>query len=337
MAKKVVICSDGTWNKREDGNEKNTNIARLYDVLKVNDKQIGFYDAGIGTGMYRYLGGATGLGISKNIKQCYEYLVNHYDEGKGDEIYLFGFSRGAYTVRSLAGFVYRCGVLRQEHSGLIDHCYSLYRDKNVAAMQEIKETKASGGNIRMMGVWDTVGALGIPVNWINQFNPFFHKFHDTKLNESIKFGYHVLAIDDDRKTFSPAMWDENAIAKNQTIEQVWFSGDHSDVGGGYTERGLPDITFDWMISKARKHGLEFTDGYLDSIKPDAHGYLHNPRSGIGKVYRKQLRKIPEDKKAWLFHTVATRIKLDNNRPEATYRPKNLRDFENLDERYAIEG
>ena len=337
MAKKIVICSDGTWNKREDGSEKNTNVARLYDALIENDqsKQIKFYDAGIGTGMYKYLGGATGVGISRNIRQCYAYLVEHYNEAEGDEIFLFGFSRGAYTVRSLAGLVYRCGVLHSQHIDLVDTIYSLYRDKDATAMEEIKATKAQVGRIQMIGVWDTVGALGIPVNWINQFNPFFHKFHDTKLNATIKFGYHALAIDDNRKTFSPTLWDENAIGENQTIEQIWFCGDHSDVGGGHKQRGLSDISLHWMISKAHARNLHFKDGDQDAINPDANGYLHNPRSGLSLIYRKQIRTIPETKKTMLFKTVPARVGSTNNRPKAEYRPENLNHFETLEDHYTI--
>lgn len=337
MAKRIVICSDGTWNKREDASEKNTNVARLYDALIKDDQaiQIKFYDAGIGSGMYKLLGGATGLGISRNIKQCYSYLVEHYNEAEGDEIFLFGFSRGAYTVRSLAGLIHRCGILHSQYVDLVDDIYSLYRDKDVAAMEEIKMTKAKAGRIQMIGVWDTVGALGIPVNWINHFNPFFHRFHDTKLNSTIKFGFHALAIDDSRKTFSPTLWDESAIAENQTIEQIWFCGDHSDVGGGHKQRGLSDISLRWMMRKARARKLLFNDEDQGTVNPDTNGFLHNPRSGLSFFYRKQLRTIPETKKTMLFETVPERVESKKNKPDANYRPENLNHLETLEDHYTI--
>ncbi len=334
MGKNVVICSDGTWNKREDGSEKNTNVAKLYDSLSQDNsnEQVVFYDPGIGTGMWKIIGGATGLGISQNIIDCYSYLVDHYEEG--DSIFLFGFSRGAYTVRSLGGFIYRCGILRKEFKGKIKEAYGYYRDKNLEAQEKIKSTSAVNGNVFMIGVWDTVGALGIPVNWLNNLNPMLDKFHDTKLNPSVKFAYQALAIDESRKNFSPTLW-EGVAHPGQTIEQIWFAGAHSDIGGGYKEHDLSDISLDWMVSKALKHGLVFKPGFESKIKPEPNGYLHNSREGLGMVYRKKLREITPNKQSSLYDTVAKCMASKNNVPEPEYRPENLPKLEQLAQHYVL--
>lgn len=333
MAKNIVICSDGTWNKREDGSDRNTNVARFHDALEDNSaEQCKKYDPGIGTGMWKYVGGATGLGISDNIKQCYEYLVDNHAEG--DTIFLFGFSRGAYTVRSLAGFIYRCGILHKSAKDRIDEAYEYYRKQDLEAQENIKKTVATTGNVHMIGVWDTVGALGIPVNWLNNFNPFLHKFHNTSLNKAVKFAYHAIAIDESRKNFSPTLWDDKA-ADGQTIEQIWFAGSHSDIGGGYPERDLSDITLNWMISKARKQGLKFKPGYANKIKPDPYGYLHNAREGINMLYFKKLREISKEKKSNLYETVAKRMAYKKNIPEPEYKPENLHGLEQLPQHYVL--
>ncbi len=333
MGKNIVICSDGTWNKRENGSEKNTNVARFYDALaEGNAEQIKFYDAGIGTGMWKYVGGATGLGISQDIKDCYAYLVDHYAEG--DTIFLFGFSRGAYTVRSLGGLIYRCGILRKSSKNRVDEAYDSYREKNLEAQQNIKNTASVPANVHLIGVWDTVGALGIPVNWLNNLNPFLHKFHDTKLNPSVKFAYHAIAIDESRKNFSPTLWEDGA-ADGQTIEQVWFAGSHSDIGGGYPERDLSDIALQWMINKARKQGLQFKPGYENSIKPDPYGYLHNAREGINMLYFKKLREISKDMTSSLYETVAKRMAYKKNTPVPEYQPENLHSLEQLPQYYVL--
>ena len=335
MSKNIVICADGTWNKHEDGSEKNTNVARIYDALQKNkpSEQLLFYDPGIGTGLSKLTAGATGLGISKNIRDCYAFLVDNYKDG--DRVYLFGFSRGAYTVRSLAGFVYRCGILRKDYRDSINWAYRCYRNRDEDIQKTLRDKMAVHGNIYMIGVWDTVGALGIPVNWLNNLNPFLHKFHDTALNPKIKFAYHALAIDETRKNFLPTLWQDDP-ADGQTIEQVWFAGDHSDIGGGHRERGLSDITLAWMIAKAKHNGLVFKAGYEQTLTPDSHDYLHNPRERIKKwFYRKKLREIKPNKQSILYESVFDRILSKSNRPNPEYRPQNLSAIEDLASNYKV--
>ena len=333
MGKKIVICSDGTWNKFEDGSLKNTNVGRLYDALEViPGEQIKFYDPGIGTGMGKLIGGATGWGISQNIKDCYGYLVDNYAEG--DSIFLFGFSRGAYTVRSLAGLVHRCGILKESEKNKIDEAYDCYRKIDFDALQAIKNKAAVRVNIHMIGVWDTVGALGIPVNWLNRFNPLFHEFHDTQLDPYVKFAYQALAIDESRKNFSPTLW-EGQPAPGQTVEQVWFAGVHSDVGGGYPERELADISYKWMLSKAIQQGLKFKPGYESAIKPNPYGFLHDSRAGAGKIYFKKVRVVPQSKKSTLSKTVPERMAHKQNIPAPEYRPENLCELAQLPDQYRL--
>ncbi|MBM4206524.1 MAG: DUF2235 domain-containing protein [Gammaproteobacteria bacterium] len=332
MGKRIVICADGTWNKREDKSNTNTNIAHFCDALVENTDQLVKYDPGIGTGMWRYIGGATGLGISENILECYAYLVDHYEEG--DVMYLFGFSRGAYTVRSLAGFINRCGILRKTAKDRIKEAYDYYRNEDLKGQKEIKSTAAVNGNVHMIGVWDTVGALGIPVNWLNNFNPFLHKFHDTKLNKNVKYAYHALAIDESRKNFSPTLW-TNPPAPGQTIEQIWFAGSHSDIGGGYPERDLSDITLRWMINKAQAQGLQFKPGFEQAINPNAYGFLRDSREGINMLYFKKLREIDENKQSTLYGTVQKRMGYNQNKPIAEYKPENMRRYEELAQYYAL--
>jgi uncharacterized protein (DUF2235 family) len=333
--KKIIICSDGTWNKKEDGSEKNTNVARLCAELDVSTSsgQKVFYDSGVGSDslFLKLVAGATGFGISKNIKDCYKYLVENY--APGDQIFLFGFSRGAYTVRSLAGFIYRCGILKKDNIAQIDKAYDCYHNNDEKSQAAFKSNSVVG-NVHMIGVWDTVGALGIPVNALNNVNPLFHKFHDTRLNDTVKFGYHALSIDESRKNFSPTLWDEPA-AKGQVIEQVWFAGVHSDVGGGYPEHELSDITLEWMIAKALAHGIKFKPGYEHLAKPDSHGFMHDPRAGMGKIYREQLRKISANRQAKLYSSVPERAGSNQNKPTAEYKPKNLVGLADLSTVYTI--
>ncbi len=263
MTKRIVVCSDGTWNKWESGSEKNTNVGQTKEAL-INDpdqSQIVFYDSGVGTGIHKYIGGITGLGISDNIIQCYRYIAENYTPG--DQIYLFGFSRGAYTVRIVAGLIYKCGLLKNNHIDQIKNGYKLYHGKDEQAKAEFKKRYSHPEcKIEMIGVWDTVGAFGIPVSWLNRFNPFFKEFKDRKLNSDVKNAYHAVSIDEKRKKFAPTMWEPS-----QFIEQVWFSGTHSDVGGGNKERGLSDIALAWMLSKAKTHGLTLHFNKMSEIKP----------------------------------------------------------------------
>ena len=308
--KRIIICCDGTWNKpgnRDRGKMVKTNVQKIYESINEGTAevpQVKFYGQGVGTGFSfrnHFLGGATGLGIDENIQDAYKFLMWNYSQG--DQIYLFGFSRGAYTVRSLAGFIRNCGIMKPEYLHLISEAYHLYRDRTSLTHPDsdlMKAFKKSYGIdsdetiLRFMGVWDTVGALGIPLKLFGASNKKF-EFHDVTLSSKIEYAYHALAIDEKRKIFRPALWEisDNAIKTPgvQTSEQVWFSGVHSNVGGGYEDAGLSDITLEWMIDKAANTGLEFDEQYKDKIKMSSVGELRNSRTGMYRIFPPLLRKI----------------------------------------------
>lgn len=231
---KLAVFADGTWNRVEKEGV-GTNVVRLHH-LAVNDPARGqrtFYDPGVGTNAWQRLqGGLFGVGISQNIKDGYSFLVEHWgadDNETAHEVYLFGFSRGAYTVRSLGGLLGRIGLVRTLKD--VDEAYDLYREgtpEQRAAFQSAKVLTKP--RIRMIGVWDTVGALGIPLNWLNQLNPYPHRFHDTTLGRRVEAAYHAVAVDERRVAYQPTLWDPLPAGSTQTLEQVFFPGVHSDVG-----------------------------------------------------------------------------------------------------------
>ncbi|NOQ47152.1 MAG: hypothetical protein GQ559_10870, partial [Desulfobulbaceae bacterium] len=242
----------------------------------------------------------------------------------------FGFSRGAYTVRSLAGMVHKSGVLRREHRGMIKQAFKLYKNKkNEAGTEDFKRRYCWGAEqgetvptIYFVGVWDTVSALGVPFTAVNSLNPFsdrWYGFHDATLHKEIKYGYQALSVDDRRKVFKPKLWDESDLPEGQTLEQVWFAGMHSNVGGGYRRTGLSDITLEWMIGKAQEAGLLLWEDYRRAVLmlPDADGKIYDSRSGAGKLYVKSVREILEN--ARIHESVIQRI----NNKDNLYAPENI--------------
>lgn len=308
--KRIVICCDGTWNKpgsKDRGKIVETNVQKLYEGLSEGTddvKQIKYYGQGVGTGFSakdHFLGGSTGLGIDRNIQDAYKFLMWSYEPG--DEIYLFGFSRGAYTVRSLAGLIRNCGIMKYKYLHFVEEAYHSYRDRTKLTHHDsglMKSFKKSYGVddeetiIKFMGVWDTVGALGIPLRWFNDLNKKY-EFHDVKLSSQIKYAYHALAIDERRRIFEPTLWEVNeealSVPDAQVSQQVWFSGVHSNVGGGYADSGLSDTTLQWMINKAAATGLEFDKGYAANLKPNSLGELRNSTGGIYAITPKLSREI----------------------------------------------
>ncbi len=278
-AKRIVICADGTWNTPKEvrpGGEAPTNVWLLYQMVKNADAegvpQLKFYHAGVGTQrsfIKRVSDGMTGRGLSAHMRDAYEFLVDHYNPG--DHLYFFGFSRGAYTVRTLAGLVRNSGIIDRakydasERAEWIDEACALYRergDDSAPAAQRAKEFRAAHShpdfNISCLGVWDTVGALGVPVESrltspLQAINAAIVGFHDVTLSSYVDCAFHALAIDERRGAFKPTLWAQQPGAKaaGQVLEQVWFSGVHSDVGGGYPwpERGLANVTLRWMVNR----------------------------------------------------------------------------------------
>ena len=223
--KRLIICSDGTWNNPEKKDV--TNVVRTaLAVLPVDQKgiqQVVFYDWGIGSEGRgdKIPGGMLGKGLDKNIQDAYRFLVHNYVAG--DEIYLFGFSRGAYTARSTAGLIRNAGILKKEHADLIPRAYRMYRSKakpDVSRAIEFRKqfSQAQEVHIKFIGVWDTVGALGIPLRIMQDINERKYAFHDTSLSKIINHACHALAIDEKRRDFKPTLWN-NQPKGNQIIEK----------------------------------------------------------------------------------------------------------------------
>src|ERR1035437_2427113 len=260
MSKRIVFCADGTWQAPVN----NTNVYRLYKALTVASDQVTFYDDGVGadaTGLNRVLQGAFGEGILQKIQDGYTKIAHVYEPG--NEIFLFGFSRGAYTARSLAGMIANCGLPSGTFS---DDCgrqpFAAYRDpaNRAAILPGFTPWGRATATIRMVGVWDTVGSLGIPAIF-GGVDEKTYGFLDTGLHPDIKNAYQCLALDEKRAQFPVTLW-TGAPAAGQTVEQVWFSGCHGDVGGGTPLAGgvdagtrLCDITMGWMMAKAQALGV----------------------------------------------------------------------------------
>lgn len=331
MGKNIVLCSDGTGN--QDIKNRGTNVFKLYEAVDIQGhksgplpKQVAFYDDGVGTAnlVARVIGGAFGWGFSRNVKRMYRELVNVYEPG--DSIYFFGFSRGAYTVRALAGLIQYCGVLDVGNfsdgppdalTEKIDSCWDDFRkvafkyspaSERRGAIPSAEETNATierrrnyGAvnpeerlDIAFIGVWDTVGAIGVPFDELRKVISIVYPiwFADNTLGPEVKRACHALSIDDERRTFHPELWNEQNGADTR-INQVWFAGVHSNVGGGYPKQGMSLVALDWMMAEANKAGLRFIDEVLEFVHEhqDVHDKLCDSRSGLALYYRWAPRDI----------------------------------------------
>lgn len=300
--KRLVVCLDGTWNtpdQKDRGQIRPSNVVKMArsvaPVAPDGTVQVVFYDRGVGTGwgLDRLTGGAFGQGVTRNIEDAYRFLVNNYSNG--DEVYLFGFSRGSYTARSTAGMIRNSGLLKKHHADRFPEAYALYRDVNVhpnddeAAKFRLKY--AWEPRIKVIGVWDTVGALGVPVAGLRWLTRGRHEFHDVTLSSYIDNAFHALAIDEKRGPFAPTLWEAQGV-EGQKLEQVWFAGVHTNVGGGYEDSGLSDIAFSWMLNKAASCGLAIIDDYVVSqIHPDIDGELRESKKGFYKIAKGHVRTI----------------------------------------------
>jgi uncharacterized protein (DUF2235 family) len=310
--KRIIVCSDGTWNKpglSRNGVQTRTNVQKIFEAIcnsaEDNTKQIKFYDAGIGAegSLYsKLLDGSTGRGLDENILDCYKFISWNYEQG--DEIYLFGFSRGAYTSRSLAGLIYNSGLIKNNDLTLVHKAYEMYRNRDNVDLSPKGSTAIAFRNahcqpnvrIKFIGVWDTVGALGIPSHIFQWYNEHRYAFHDPVLNSQVDFAYQALAIDENRKNFEPSLWEQNAdnIKKNpnQVLEQTWFVGVHSNIGGGYPNAGLSDISLEWMIEKAKATNLSFDNDFVGTqVKGNIYGEMYDARKHIFKLLPPFIRKV----------------------------------------------
>lgn len=256
--RRLIACCDGTWNS-PDRYGHTTNVVRLVRSIRSctaeGISQVTYYQPGVGTGnvLDHLVGGGTGIGLSENVRSAYAFFVDNYQDG--DEIFLFGFSRGAYTARSVAGLMAHVGMLRKHHMENFDEVWDYYRQTEAVRNREEATFLAHFPDrvprdqltIRCVGVWDTVGSLGIPNS---RFCSRTYRFHDTTLGPGVEYAFQALAIDEHRKPFAPSVWKANPAPRvQQVVEQAWFAGVHSDVGGGYPEHVTSDAPLFWMASR----------------------------------------------------------------------------------------
>ena len=339
--KRIAIFCDGTWNtpdESKDGKLCQTNVAKMANALlpKSVDRtsQLLYYDTGIGSEgnlIKRTFDGATGNGITENILQGYRFIIGNYEPG--DELFLFGFSRGAYTVRSLSGLIRNSGILKPEYTDQITRAYKIYRSRKADLQPRAIEATLfrktfaveESTIIKFIGVWDTVGSLGNPL-MLRGILSKSNQFHDTGLSSRINYAFHALAVDEKRKNFEATLWHQQPDSGGQVLEQVWFPGVHSDVGGGYpeSENGLSDISLQWMLEKAQSCKLSF--GPI-KLNPDPMSIKHESYTGFYTLQTKLLRPIglvsPKegDTNESVHPSVIERYKKDEK-----YRPQNLVDY-----------
>ena len=282
-SKNIVICCDGTGNQFGD---HNSNVIKLFSLLTRNSaKQILYYHPGVGTKgsmevptylgllaqkINKWHGFAYGYGIINNLANAYHFLMKNYNPG--DQVFLFGYSRGAFTVRALCSFIFEFGLLENGNDSLIEYAMSLFINPNLANMKIAKNFKSVFGrecSVHFVGVWETVNSVG----WF--YDPL--KIPTSLENEIIKIGRQALSIDERRSFFRPNLWGANCRA---SLKQVWFAGVHSDIGGGYPyrESGLSNISLKWILAEAQKAGLS-VDGkakedFFNHNLPDASGPIH---------------------------------------------------------------
>ncbi len=295
--KRLLCFFDGTWNK-PDGSTIATNVVKLARVVlgRAADgtAQITRYVQGIGTdpgdGDYEaFLEGALGVGVNARILEGYRFLCERYEPG--DEISLFGFSRGAFQARSLSGLITHVGLLRRDALAALDDAWTLYRsgsgtpDPVLAA--RLADRAYTDVRIRCLGVWDTVGNLGVPVIG-GAVDVEDNRFHDTELSPRVDVGLHALAIDEPRGPFHPTLWTRakgDPARVGQQIEQVWFPGSHANIGGGFVDSSLSDISLRWMAERAvalAGIGLDL-DTLRATTAPEPLGELVSPTSDT--IYR----------------------------------------------------
>jgi uncharacterized protein (DUF2235 family) len=335
MFKRLIVACDGTWLNSDDGSHNGeleipSNVTRISRAIKTVTQdgipQIVNYNSGIGTQggpIYKLLSGTTGKGLPDNVREAYSFLANNYHPG--DEIFLIGFSRGAFTARNIAGLIGEIGLLTKKGLNDLPEIYEDVQhrrnpsyvpkhpdipfprkpsasDPRYAVELERRGLTRLDIPIKAIGVWDTVGSLGIPRVGILQRAGLQNKqsratsFYDTKLSNCIENAFQALALDENRSSFSPAVW-EKPEGNHTTLRQVWFPGAHANVGGGYDDMQLANITLAWMMSQLEPY-LEMRDGYLfeqddmteafyedskQSIRPWSFGKIYNEQKGIMAV------------------------------------------------------
>jgi uncharacterized protein (DUF2235 family) len=348
MSKNIVILFDGTSNEIS---ADRTNILRLFGCLERSSRQIVYYDPGVGTfgaednwlslsrNFYEVIGLATGWGLDHNVKEAYRFLVENYDCGPlegtrhpdRDRIYIFGFSRGAYSARVLAGFIHAFGLMSRYHLNLLDYAYRTYKgipgqeQGDTAHVADEVETASAFASMRLyermlrndrppiklLGLFDTVASLIEHGKMGLQFKT--HPF--TRRNPSVEWVRHAVAIDERRTMFQPELWTPDQdyrgspfkpVAAKQNVKEVWFSGVHGDIGGGYpeAESGQIKIPLDWMIRETSQIQLIYKQATINDVvlglpaksryvRLDPAARLHESMTAIWKALEYLPRRVPE--------------------------------------------
>jgi uncharacterized protein (DUF2235 family) len=352
MARKIILLSDGTGNSASK--IWRTNVWRTFESLDLsNSNQVAFYDDGVGTSSFKplaILGGAFGYGLKRNVLDLYKFVCRNYRSAddyarvpsdassntqnlEDDEIYGFGFSRGAFTIRVVVGLIADQGLVsystEQELDRKVVEAYRAYRAKHFHSTFGIEnigrlirsifvgashdETERPVQSIRFLGLWDTVAAYGLPVDeWTRGISKWIWPLElpGRQLSSKVERACHAVCLDDERTTFQPVLWDESLQpdpasgtwpAESQRISQVWFAGVHSNVGGGYPDDSLAQVPLTWMMHEAEKAGLQFKkppkadrDAVLVADSAaDKDGRLYDSRSGLGGYYRYGPRRVDD--------------------------------------------
>ncbi|KAF7320390.1 DUF2235 domain-containing protein [Mycena kentingensis (nom. inval.)] len=322
IKKRIVVCCDGTWQDgvSEENRQSYTNI--LVGISLRTDPaipQIVLYQSGIGSekGWYsEYIVGTTGATLGDKVEEAYAFIAHNYVPG--DEIFLFGFSRGAYTARMVAMFIGLIGVLDRtdmdSFASLFLACQKLGKtddaDEKLALQAQLdpwtqrdspgKRRSESDGafSVKFVGVFDTVGSVGLPEEITRRpgLKNIFG-FNDRRLGEHVEFAYQALALNETRADFDCCKWEQTplGVQRGQKLAQCWFTGSHADIGGGYEQHDLADITLFWMAANVADH-LSLDYAYLSALPQPTCPYgqqpAHDPSKGIFALANKTQRKVP---------------------------------------------
>jgi uncharacterized protein (DUF2235 family) len=306
-----VIILDGTFSTLDEGMETNAGITfRLLKEKGVAGRRTVYYEPGLQWEGWRYAAAvAQGRGINPQIRRAYGFLASHYRPG--DRIFLFGYSRGAFAVRSLAGVIDRVGLLKLEHATerAVRLAWRHYRTDPArpAARAFARRFCHADAEVQMLGVWDTVKALGIrlPLLWL--LTEQRNAFHNHQLGPMIKHGFHALALHETRSVFEPVLWESNEASLGR-IEQVWFRGAHGDVGGQigtFRAAGpLANIPLVWMLDRAESCGLALPDGWRSRFPCDANAPMVGTNSGWGKLFLLRRKRVVGKDRSERIHPTA---------------------------------
>jgi len=379
MSKRIVVCLDGTWNSphkieaRSDASTvfKPTNVLKMARaVRKVGSDgvlQLTYYDSGVGSQkvrkgvanrLYRWLdhkfGGVWGTGFESRIERAYSFIAYNIDEG--DELYIFGFSRGAGQARSLSRFIsWAGGFPRKSDVYFIPILFDAFIKNKVASAEVISSINTDLKNqeirpfiksrIAFLGVWETVLALGSKLKPTDFTHSNFRSAHTgSSPADYVDHARHALAIDEERYDFRPDIW-ETASKSNKSMEQRWFAGVHSNIGGGYVDTGLANIALHWMVDQIKACGLPLAlnSRYLAYSRKNPLDTLYNPKT-LGYHFREAM--VPADLQQQCYRTIApatpdARIVIDdsvferlnaengrasNEKNTRLYRPENLLEY-----------